>query len=152
MKTRTNLFAMIACALIALVAPLTVTTTTTSAQDKMAARSDAKPTVVLLHADWCGACKKLAPTIAELKQQYGDRLNFVELDVTNEETTAQAAVKAHELGIDKFFKANQKKSSLVLVIGANKKLLFHTHYSTNREGSFERETYVRAFDNALAKG
>lgn len=111
-----------------------------------------KPTVVLLHADWCGACKKLAPTFAELKKEYGDRLNFVDLDVTNEATTAKAASEARKLGIGKFFDANQKKSSLVAIVGAKGKVLFHTHYSINRQGAFARETYVRAFDAALGKG
>jgi len=109
------------------------------------------PVLVDFYADWCGACKKLEPTIAELKQQYGERLNFVELDVTNEETTAQAAKTAQKLGIGNFFETNKKKSSLVAVVGKNGKVLFQTHYSTNREGSFERETYVRAFDEAIAK-
>jgi len=146
MKSRTIRLAILAFALITLVAPFAVTT---DAQN-MRARRGAKPTVVLLHADWCGACKKLAPTFAELKEQYGDRLNFVDLDVTNEETTAQASKKARQLGIGKFFEANKKKSSLVAVVGKGGKLLFQTHYSTNRQGSFERETYVRAFDSALA--
>lgn len=121
------------------------------AQTMMGKKADTKPTVVLLHADWCGACKKLEPTITELKEQYGGRLNFVELDVTNEETTTQAAKTAQQLGIGSFFETNKKKSSLVAVVGKNGKVLFQTHYSTNREGSFVRETYVRAFDEALAK-
>lgn len=147
LKNRSLRLAILLFAVVALVAPFAVTT---DAQNKRAGRGT-KPTVVLLHADWCGACKKLAPTMVELKQQYGDRLNFVDLDVTNEETTAQASEKAGQLGIGKFFEANKKKSSLVAVVGKGGKLLFQTHYTTNRQGSFERETYVRAFDRALAK-
>ena len=147
MINRLTRSAIIAFAFIALVAPFAVTI---DAQNKRAVRN-AKPTVVILHADWCGACKKLAPTMAELKQQYGDRLNFVDLDVTNEKTTARASAKARQLGIGKFFEANKKKSSLVAVVGKRGKLLFQTHYSTNREGAFDRATYVQAFDNALAK-
>ncbi|MGI9107948.1 MAG: thioredoxin domain-containing protein [Pyrinomonadaceae bacterium] len=147
MKNKTMRLAMIALAFVALVTPFA----TANARQMKNKKGNAKPTVVLLHADWCGACKKLAPTFAELKQQYGDRLNFVELDVTNEATTARAATQARQLGIGKFFNANQKKSSLVAIVGAKGKVLFHTHYSMNREGAFARETYVRAFDAALAK-
>ncbi len=147
MNTKHLRFAIIAVALLALVVPFT-----SKAQNARSKKNHAKPTVVLLHADWCGACKKLAPTLADLKQQYSDRLNFVELDVTNEETTAQAAKTARQLGIGNFFEANKKKSSLVAIVGKGGKLLFQTHYSTNPKGSFDRETYVRAFDEALAKG
>ena len=149
MKNRTKRLAMIVLTLVVLITPLAMTTS--SARHLMNKKSATKPTVILLHADWCGACKKLAPTFAELKQEYGDRLNFVELDVTNEATTAQATTEARKLGIGKFFAANQKKSSLVAVVGAKGRILFQTHYSTNRQGAFERETYVRAFDAALAK-
>jgi len=148
MKNRTIRLSLIAFTIVILLAPFAFA----NAQNMRARRGSAKPTVVLLHADWCGACKKLAPTMAELKEQYGDRLNFVELDVTNEETTAQAAVKARELGIGKFFEANKKKSSLVALVGKGGKVLFHAHYSTNRQGAFDRATYVQAFDRALAKG
>lgn len=149
MKNRTIKLGVIALVLVAFITSFVAITV--DAQDMMHKKVDAKPTVVLLHADWCGACKKLEPTIAELKQQYGERLNFVELNVTNEETTAQAAKTAQKLGIGNFFETNKKKSSLVAVVGKNGKVLFQTHYSTNREGSFERETYVRAFDEAIAK-
>ena len=149
MKNRKIKPGVIALVLVAFITSFVVITA--DAQTMMNKKAGAKPTVVLLHADWCGACKKLAPTMAELKQQYGDRLNFVELDVTNEETTAQASIKARELGIGKFFEANKKNSSLVAIVGKGGKLLFNTHYSTNRQGAFDRETYVRAFDKAIAK-
>jgi len=148
MNNRTFRLSIIFFALITFIAPFTATV---EAQNMKQSRGTAKPTVILLHADWCGACKKLEPTFAELKQQYGERLNFVELNVTNEETTAQAAVQARKLGIGKFFEANKKKSSLVAVVGKNGKIIFQTHYSTNRQGSFERATYTRAFDEAIAK-
>ncbi len=149
MKHRTINPGVIVLVLFAFVASFL--TVSNGAQTMMNKKAKAKPTVVILHADWCGACKKLEPTIAELKQQYGERLNFVELDVTNEQTTAQAAKTAQKLGIGNFFETNKKKSSLVLIVGEGGKVLFQTHYSTNRQGSFERETYVRAFDKAVAK-
>jgi thiol-disulfide isomerase/thioredoxin len=88
-------FEMIALALVALVTPFA----TASADHIKGKKGHAKPAVVLLHADWRGACEKPAPTFAELKQQYGDRLNYVELNVTNEATTAQATTEARATSV-----------------------------------------------------
>lgn len=129
-----------------------------SAQDKMNKMdgmnkmSSNKPTVAIIRADWCGACQKLEPTMTKLMEEYGDRLNFVVLDVSNDERTAASAATARKLGLGKFFDANKKKTSTVAVFGAKNKLLSLTHYSHNKETAFDRETYVRAFDEAIAKG
>ncbi|TAE60003.1 MAG: thiol:disulfide interchange protein [Nostocales cyanobacterium] len=42
-----------------------------------------KPSLVEFYADWCTVCQKMAPDIAELKQQYADKINFVMLNVDN---------------------------------------------------------------------
>lgn len=121
------------------------------AQDKMDHQMDhhmehpAKVTVAIIKAEWCKDCQKLGPTMAELIEQYKDRINFVVLDVTNDETTAQAAATARQLGITKFFEANKKNTSTVAVFGAKNKVLFQT------AKNFDRDAYVRAFDDAIAK-
>ena len=104
-----------------------------------------KPTVAIIRADWCTACQKLEPTMSELISQYKDRLNFVMLDVTTDEKTAGSAKTAQELGIAKFFQANKKNTSTVIVLGAKNKILFKTIHN------FDRVAYVRAFDDAVAK-
>lgn len=38
---------------------------------------NAKPTVVDFWAPWCENCKLLAPTLQQVEQEYGDRVNFV---------------------------------------------------------------------------
>ncbi len=43
-----------------------------------------KPTLIEFYADWCSSCQAMAPTIANLKQEYRDRVNFVMLNVDNE--------------------------------------------------------------------
>ncbi len=136
---------------------LTLLAVGASAQDKMNKMdgmnkmNSAKPTVAIIRADWCGACQKLEPTMTKLMEEYGDRLNFVVLDVSNDEKTAASAATARKLGLSKFFDANKKKTSTVAVFGAKNKLLSMTHYSLNKETAFDRETYVRAFDEAIAK-
>ncbi len=101
-----------------------------------------KPTVVIIRADWCSACQKLEPEMMELMKQYGGKLNFVMLDVTNDETTAKAAAKAKSLGLSRFFEANKKMTSTVAVFKGKKQT-----FSTAK--NYNKSDYVAAFDKAL---
>jgi len=101
-----------------------------------------KPTVVIIKAEWCSACQKVDPIMMDLMKQYGDKLNFVMLDVTDETTTAQAAAKAKSLGLTSFFEANKKMTSTVAVFNG-KKQTFKTAQNYNRAD------YAAAFDKAL---
>ena len=40
-----------------------------------------KPVVVDFFATWCGPCKLLAPVLAELEEEYGDKIDFYRVDV-----------------------------------------------------------------------
>jgi thioredoxin 1 len=40
-----------------------------------------KPVLVDFYATWCPPCKKLAPTIDDLAEDYADRVKFVKVDV-----------------------------------------------------------------------
>ena len=104
-----------------------------------------KPVVAIIKAEWCSACQKLEPTMMELMKQYGDRLEFVVLDVSDEEKLAEAAKTAKKYGLAKFLTDNQKKTSTVAVFNGNK-ILFQTAQN------FDRDAYVKAFDEALAEG
>ncbi|MGB7068158.1 MAG: thioredoxin domain-containing protein [Pyrinomonadaceae bacterium] len=99
------------------------------------------PTVAIIRADWCSACKELEPVMSELMKEYKGKLNFVDLDVTNDETTAKAAATAKSLGLTSFFEANKKSTSTVGVF-KNKKQLFKTTHKS------DRAIFVSAFDKA----
>ena len=43
-----------------------------------------KPTLVEFYANWCNACKSMAPELQALKAEYTDRVNFVMLNVDND--------------------------------------------------------------------
>jgi thiol-disulfide isomerase/thioredoxin len=49
---------------------------------EVAQRND-KPTLLEFYADWCTACQSMTGSIAKLEQDYGDKVNFVMLNVDN---------------------------------------------------------------------
>jgi thiol-disulfide isomerase/thioredoxin len=88
---RNALIAIVAIALsIALFLGWQTETTSTSLQAQAeqsipleVALSNGKPTMTEFYADWCTTCQAMAAELAEIKQQYGDRVNFVMLNVDN---------------------------------------------------------------------
>ena len=86
------------------------------------------PIVAVIRADWCAACKKLEPVLADIAKNYGEKVEFVYLDITDAKTTAEAEMTAKRYGISKFFEENKKKSSTVGIF-KNMKKLFNTHYN-----------------------
>ena len=110
---------------------------------QMMMKENPKPIVAIIRAEWCSACQKLEPTFKELTEQYKDRLNFVVLDVSTDDKVAESAKKAEELGISKFFEANKKKTSTVVVFGEQNKVSFKTDHN------YDRAAYVKAFDDVL---
>jgi thiol-disulfide isomerase/thioredoxin len=47
------------------------------------AMENKKPTLMEFYANWCTSCQAMAADLQALKQQYGDRVNFVMLNVDN---------------------------------------------------------------------
>jgi thiol-disulfide isomerase/thioredoxin len=48
-----------------------------------AALTNGKPSLVEFYANWCTSCQAMTGDIAALKGEYGDRINFVMLNVDN---------------------------------------------------------------------
>ena len=122
-------------------------TISVSAQDKMMkddkAMSDStNPVVVIIRADWCPYCKELEPKMVKLMEQFGEKLNFVTLDITNRETTEKARSAAKAAGLAAFFEANKTKASMVAIF-KDKKQIFSTAHNTD-SGDF-----TKAFEAAV---
>ncbi len=109
------------------------------------AMAKTKPTVAIIRADWCSACQKLEPTMMELMKEYGDKVEFVMLDVTSDDKVAESQATAKKLGLGNFFAENKKKTSTVAVFVKGSKPQFVTMQN------FDRQAYVKAFDEAIAK-
>ncbi len=90
-RLRNFLVAIVAIALsVALVLGLRTETTSASLTQldeqstplELALTND-KPSFVEFYANWCTVCQKMAPDIAQLEQQYTNKVNFVMLNVDN---------------------------------------------------------------------
>lgn len=119
----------------------TVSVSAQEMSDKKMMKDD-RPIVAVVKADWCPYCKRVEPVMMKLMEEYGEKLNFVVFDVTNEDSSAKAKEKAEMLGLEDLFEKIKSKTSSVVLL-KNKEIVYKT--SNNNK----REDYVKAFDKAL---
>lgn len=90
------------------------------------ALSNGKPTLVEFYANWCTVCQKMAPDIAQLEQQYADKVNFVMLNVDNSKWLPEL-LKYRVDGIPHFVFLNQTGEALAQAIGEQPRTIMATN-------------------------
>lgn len=112
----------------------------------LAKQLQGKPVVVDIYASWCPACKNIAPTVSKIKQQYGNKITFVTLDVSDRNSSAKAEATAKQLGLSKFFAANKTQTgSLTIVDPATGNIL------GQKRNNADLTAYSTVLDLAIAK-
>lgn len=105
-----------------------------------------KPVIVDIYASWCPACKNIAPTLSQLKQEYAGKVSFIVLDVSNRSTTKQAEATAKKLGLSKFLTANKASTGTIAIVDpATGNIL------TSFRNNANKADYSRVLNTALAK-
>ena len=82
----------------------------------LAAQLQGKPVVVDIYASWCPGCKNIAPTLSQLRQQYGTKASFIVFDVSDAKKTQASMKMATKLGLAGFFNANKAQTATVAII------------------------------------
>ena len=113
----------------------------------LAKKLQGKPVVVDIYASWCPGCKNIAPTLSQLKQQYGNKASFVVLDVTDAKTTKASMRMANALGLSSFFQANKSKTATVAIIDPATGKIMKQFYN-----NAEIIEYSGILDRAIAQG
>jgi thiol-disulfide isomerase/thioredoxin len=112
----------------------------------LAKQLQGKPVVIDVYASWCPACKNIAPTVAQLKQKYAGKVEFVVLDVSDKSSTTKVEAKAKELGLSEFFAANKTQTgSLTIVDPATGNIL------AQQRNNPDITAYAKVLDAAITK-
>jgi thiol-disulfide isomerase/thioredoxin len=119
---------------------------TAATDGSLAKQLQGKPVVVDIYASWCPACQNIAPTIAQLKTKYTDKVNFVVLDVSDKSSIKAAETKARELGLSEFLGSSKTQTgSLAIIDPATGKILVQ-HWNNS-----DLAAYTKVLDLAIAK-
>ncbi|MEB3211278.1 MAG: thioredoxin family protein [Leptolyngbyaceae bacterium] len=85
-----------------------------------AALANPKPSLVEFYANWCTSCQAMAGDMAELRDTYGDRINFVMLNVDNSKWLPEV-LKYRVDGIPHFLFMNDEGEAIATSIGEQPK-------------------------------
>jgi thiol:disulfide interchange protein len=79
-----------------------------------------KPTLTEFYADWCNSCQAMAGDLAQIKEGYGDRVNFVMLNVDNTKWLPEM-MRYRVDGIPHFLFMNNQGEAIAQAIGEQPK-------------------------------
>jgi thiol-disulfide isomerase/thioredoxin len=101
------------------------------------------PLVAIVRADWCPACRATEPKLAVIEHDYAGRVAFLRLDVTDDDTTAGAALDADAAGVRAFFDQSKGRTATIGVFSKDRREVFRTW-------GLKNETELRAALDAAA--
>ncbi|HEY9871267.1 MAG TPA: hypothetical protein V6D08_19055 [Candidatus Obscuribacterales bacterium] len=109
-----------------------------------AGSGDKRPVlVVLIFDESCKAwCQKVRPVMKELKDQYGDKVEIIELDASAP-TLKDAETRAKAYGVYGFLRDSADWVPIVGIFSGRRKLL------KELVGPKQKDVYVAAIDKAL---
>ncbi len=65
-----------------------------------------KPAVVNVWASWCIPCRTEAPLLTAAHEQYGDRIDFIGIDIQDTQSGAAEFLAEYDIGYENLFDAN----------------------------------------------
>ncbi|MGB5915004.1 MAG: thioredoxin domain-containing protein [Phormidesmis sp.] len=74
------------------------------------------PTLIEFYANWCTTCQSMSTTIKDLHHQYGEKINFVMLDIDDPQWASQVD-RYNATGVPQFTLLNQSQQSVETCVG-----------------------------------
>ncbi|HCF29429.1 MAG TPA: thiol:disulfide interchange protein, partial [Cyanobacteria bacterium UBA11049] len=90
------------------------------------ALSNGKPTLMEFYANWCTVCQAMASDIAQLEQEYDDKVNFVMLNVDNTKWLPEM-LKYRVDGIPHFVFLDRQGEAIAQAIGSQPRTIMATN-------------------------
>jgi thiol-disulfide isomerase/thioredoxin len=98
------------------------------------ALANENPTLIEFYANWCTSCQAMAGDMGELEQEYGDRVNFVMLNVDNSKWLPEM-LQYRVDGIPHFVFMDGKGAAIASTIGEQPKTIMAANLDALSQGA-----------------